>query len=169
MTAEDDRPAEPYGLFSEKLEALALGGSDDLREQALGDVHPRFDEKQEPAWLQGGQDFGEKPPQVGHLVGHPEGQREIGLQVETQPVFTAEVKADTAGDTGPLRSFPCLFEHARMDVHGHDQAFLSDPPGHGDGEEPGPAAGVDGDIPLLEEPGEDPARVVGHPPENVRQ
>jgi hypothetical protein len=169
MPAEDDRPAEPDSLVAVTLEARSLGGRDDLRERAPGDVHPGLDQKQEAAGFQDGQDLGEKPFAVGDLVGHPEGQREIGLQVDSQSVLAAEVQADTAGDSGPLGPFPRFFEHALMDIHGHDQAALSNPPGHGNSEETGAAADVDGDIPFPEEPGQDPVRVVSHPPEGICQ
>ncbi|MCK7468638.1 MAG: hypothetical protein MZU91_11365 [Desulfosudis oleivorans] len=56
-----------------------------------------------------------------------------------------------------------------MNVHGHDRARLPRHPGHGNGEIARPATDVERDVPGTEEPAEDSARVLGQPPEDIRQ
>jgi hypothetical protein len=152
-----------------RLEPGLHGRGDDLGEPALRDMPQRLDKEQESRRLQRGPDLGEKGLQVLDLMGHPEDKRQIGLDVQTQAILGREVEADAAGDPGPLRAPPRLFEHLRLDVDGHDQAALADDPGHGDREEPRAAADVDGRVTRSKERAQDAGRVVGHPPEDVRQ
>ena len=166
---ENGRPAEADALLSLANETRAFGGLDEARESDFGDVHPGLDEEQAAFGLQGGPDLGEQPPGVGDLVGHPEGQGEIGPDVEPEPVLVGQVEPDPAGDAGADGPLSGSLEHARVDIHGHDRARLSRHPGHGDGEIARPAADVENDVARTDEAAEDAVRVLGHPPEDVRQ
>ena len=144
-----------------RRETRLHGSGDDLEVPSLGNMDLRLDEKKTALGFEGGQDLAKESLEAVDLMGHPENEREISLEIQSEGGLRGQMKPDPAGDTGPLRAPPGPLEHRRLNVHSHDPTPIADHPGHGDGEVARSAADIESRVALFEKRAEEADRIGG--------
>ena len=76
-------------------------------------------------------------------MNHVPGQNEVGDQLEADLCGLARMAGNSCGHSAAGRFATHMRQHGRLQVNGHDGAFRSHQPGHGNGKVPRPAAKVD--------------------------
>lgn len=130
-------------------------------------MDPGLDKKEAGLGLEPSPDLAEESLQAFDLVGRPEDEREIGLDIRPQACVPGKDQADPAVDAGPLRPEPGFFQHLRLPVDSDDQAALAGQAGHGHREETRAAADVQDRVALPDERAQDADGIMEQPPEEV--
>ena len=81
--------------------------------------HERF-----PAWFEANLDFGLAPPLIRHFMDHHEGQGEVGLGLEAEPILLTPMKSNPICDSGDRRPLPQHVQHHLLEIDGDHKAVV---------------------------------------------